>query len=61
MGGSLLAIGSAPALHVLGLMKGTMKEGEGYTFTLHFRWMPAILLGFFASIATLYMINSGHF
>ena len=61
VGGSLLAIGSAPALHVLGLMKGTMKEGEGYTFTLHFRWMPAILLGFFASIATLYMINSGHF
>ncbi|MGZ4969933.1 MAG: sodium:proton antiporter NhaD [Methylobacter sp.] len=61
VGGSLLAIGSAPALHVLGLMKGNMKEGEGYTFTLHLRWMPAILLGFFASIATLFLINGGQF
>jgi len=61
VGGSLLAIGSAPALHVLGLMKGHMKEGEGYTFTLHLRWMPAILLGFFASIATLFLINGGKF
>jgi Na+/H+ antiporter NhaD/arsenite permease-like protein len=61
VGGSLLAIGSAPGLHVLGLMKGNMKEGEGYTFTLHLRWMPAILLGFFASIATLFLINGGKF
>jgi Na+/H+ antiporter NhaD/arsenite permease-like protein len=61
VGGSLLAIGSAPGLHVLGLMKGTMKEGEGYTFTLHLRWMPVILLGFFASIATLFLMNGGHF
>jgi len=61
VGGSLLAIGSAPALHVLGLMKGTMKEGEGYTFTLHLRWMPVILLGFFASIVTLFFINGGKF
>jgi len=61
VGGSLLAIGSAPGLHVLGLMKGAMKEGEGYTFTLHLRWMPAILLGFFASIETLFLINGGKF
>lgn len=61
VGGSLLAIGSAPALHVLGLMKGNMKEGEGYTFTLHLCWMPAILLGFIASIGTLYIINGGTF
>jgi Na+/H+ antiporter NhaD/arsenite permease-like protein len=59
VGGSLLAIGSAPALHVLGLMKGHMKEGEGYTFTLHLRWMPVILLGFFASIGVLFLINGG--
>jgi Na+/H+ antiporter NhaD/arsenite permease-like protein len=59
VGGSLLAIGSAPALHVLGLMKGHMKEGEGYTFTLHLCWIPAILLGFFASIGTLFLINGG--
>ncbi|TRX01021.1 sodium:proton antiporter NhaD [Candidatus Methylobacter oryzae] len=61
VGGSLLAIGSAPALHVLGLMKGNMEEGEGYTFTMHLRWMPAILLGFFASIVTLFFINGGQF
>lgn len=61
VGGSLLAIGSAPALHVLGLMKGNMNEGEGYTFTLHLRWMPAILLGFIASIFSLYFINGGQF
>ncbi|EIC31280.1 sodium:proton antiporter NhaD [Methylomicrobium album] len=61
VGGSLLAIGSAPGLHVLGLMKGRMKEGEGYTFTLHLRWMPVILLGFFAGIFTLWLINGGKF
>jgi Na+/H+ antiporter NhaD/arsenite permease-like protein len=61
VGGSLLALGSAPGLHVLGLMKEHMKEGEGYTFTLHLRWMPAILLGYFASVATLYLINGGTF
>jgi Na+/H+ antiporter NhaD/arsenite permease-like protein len=61
VGGSLLAIGSAPGLHVLGLMKGNMREGEGYTFTLHLCWMPAILLGFFVSIGTLYLINGGTF
>jgi Na+/H+ antiporter NhaD/arsenite permease-like protein len=61
VGGSLLAIGSAPGLHVLGLMKGVMKEGEGYTFTFHLRWIPAILLGFFASIGTLFLINGGTF
>jgi Na+/H+ antiporter NhaD/arsenite permease-like protein len=61
VGGSLLAIGSAPALHVLGLMKGHLKEGEGYTFTLHLRWMPVILLGFFASVGALYLVNGGTF
>jgi len=61
VGGSLLALGSAPGLHVLGLMKEHLKEGEGYTFTLHLRWMPAILLGFFASVLTLYLLNGGNF
>ncbi len=61
VGGSLLAIGSAPGLHVLGIMKHVMKKGEGYTFTFHLRWMPAVLLGYFASIGTLYLINGGHF
>lgn len=61
VGGSLLAIGSAPALHVLGLMKGNVKEGEGYTFTMHLKWSPVILLGFFASILALYIQNGGAF
>jgi len=61
VGGSLLAIGSAPGLHVLGLMKGVMKEGQGYTFTFHLRWMPAVLAGFFASIGSLWLINGGSF
>jgi Na+/H+ antiporter NhaD/arsenite permease-like protein len=55
VGGSLLAIGSAPALHLLGLVK------EGYNFTFHLRWMPAILLGFFLSIGTLFLMNAGSF
>ncbi|MGD0960997.1 MAG: sodium:proton antiporter NhaD [Methylomonas sp.] len=61
VGGSLLAIGSAPGLHVLGLMKSVMKEGEGYTFTFHLRWMPAVLAGFAASIGVLYLLNGGTF
>ncbi|MGZ8218514.1 sodium:proton antiporter NhaD [Methylomagnum sp.] len=61
VGGSLLAIGSAPGLRALGLMKTHLKEGEGYTFTLHLRWMPVILLGFFASIGTLFLVNGGKF
>lgn len=59
VGGSLLAIGSAPGLHVLGLMKSNLKEGEGYTFTFHLRWMPAVLLGFAASIGTVFLMNGG--
>jgi Na+/H+ antiporter NhaD/arsenite permease-like protein len=55
VGGSLLAIGSAPALHLLGLVK------EGYNFTFHLRWMPAILLGFFLSIGVLFLMNPGSF
>ncbi|WNV06294.1 sodium:proton antiporter NhaD [Candidatus Methylospira mobilis] len=55
VGGSLLAIGSAPALHLLGLVK------EGYNFTFHLRWMPAILLGFFLSVGALFLLNPGSF
>jgi len=61
VGGSLLAIGSAPALHVLGLMKGNVKQGEGYTFSMHLKWSPVILLGFFASILALYLQNGSTF
>lgn len=59
VGGSLLAIGSAPGLHVLGLMKERLPQGQGYTFTLHLLWAPAILLGFFASVLTLGLLKGG--
>jgi Na+/H+ antiporter NhaD/arsenite permease-like protein len=55
VGGSLLAIGSAPGVALLGQIK------EGYTFVFHMRWMPVILLGYFASIAVHFWINARYF
>jgi len=55
VGGSLLAIGSAPGVGLLGQIK------EGYTFGYHMRWMPVILLGYAASIAVHFWINSHYF
>ena len=55
VGGSLLAIGSAPGVALLGQIK------EGYTFVFHIRWMPVILLGYFASIAVHFWINARYF
>jgi Na+/H+ antiporter NhaD/arsenite permease-like protein len=55
VGGSLLAIGSAPGVALLGQIR------EGYTFAFHMRWMPVILLGYFASIAVHFWINSRYF
>ncbi|MDD5460792.1 MAG: sodium:proton antiporter NhaD [Methylococcales bacterium] len=55
VGGSLLAIGSAPGVGLLGQIK------EGYTFAYHMRWMPVILLGYFASIAVHFWINARYF
>ncbi|MDD2722649.1 MAG: sodium:proton antiporter NhaD [Methylovulum sp.] len=55
VGGSLLAIGSAPGVGMLGHIKGH------YTFTAHLRWMPMILLGYFASVAVHFWINARYF
>lgn len=55
VGGSLLAIGSAPDVGILGHIKGY------YTFTAHLRWLPVILLGYFASIAVHFWINARYF
>lgn len=55
VGGSLLAIGSAPGVGLLGQIK------EGYTFGYHMRWMPVILLGYTASIYVHFWINSSYF
>ncbi len=54
VGGSLLAIGSAPGVALLGQIKG-------YTFAYHMRWMPIILLGYFASVAVHFWINARYF
>jgi Na+/H+ antiporter NhaD/arsenite permease-like protein len=54
VGGSLLAIGSAPGVGLLGQIKD-------YTFGCHMRWMPVILLGYFASIAVHFWLNSAYF
>lgn len=55
VGGSLLAIGSAPGVGMLGYIKGD------YTFTGHMRWLPVILIGYFASIAVHFWLNGDAF
>ncbi|MEQ1528877.1 MAG: sodium:proton antiporter NhaD, partial [Methylococcales bacterium] len=45
VGGSLLAVGSAAGVGLMGQAKGI------YTFTSHLRWMPAIAVGYAGSIA----------
>ena len=55
VGGSLLAIGSAAGVGLMGKMKGA------YSFSAHLKWMPVILIGFFGSIATHFLINSHYF
>lgn len=55
VGGSLLAIGSAPGIGLLGLAKGQ------YTFSSHMKWFPVILLGYFASIGVHFLVNARFF
>jgi Na+/H+ antiporter NhaD/arsenite permease-like protein len=55
VGGSLLAIGSAPGIGLLGQAKGQ------YTFSSHMKWLPAILLGYFAAIGVHFLVNAGSF
>ena len=55
VGGSLLAIGSGPGVGMLGYMKGY------YTFASHMRWMPVILIGYFASIVIHFWLNGEYF
>lgn len=55
VGGSLLAIGSAAGVALLG-------QGRGYyNFFSHLRWTPAIALGLAASIATHFWLNAAAF
>ena len=55
VGGSLLAIGSAAGVALLGQTRGL------YSFVSHLKWTPVIALGYAASIATHFFINSRFF
>ncbi|MCE9785972.1 sodium:proton antiporter, partial [Shewanella algae] len=53
--GSLLSIGSAAGVALMGLARGL------YTFGAHLRWTPVIALGYVASILVHLWINSSTF
>jgi len=55
VGGSMLAVGSAAGVGLMGQTKGL------YTFTSHLKCTPAIMLGFFASIWAHFLINGRFF
>jgi Na+/H+ antiporter NhaD/arsenite permease-like protein len=52
VGGSLLSIGSAAGVALMGQARGK------YTFFGHLKWSPVIALGYIASIYTHFFINS---
>lgn len=51
VGGSMLSIGSAAGVALMGQARGK------YTFFSHLKWTPVIVLGYFASIGAHYLIN----
>ena len=55
VGGSLLSIGSAAGVALMGQARGK------YTFFGHLRWMPAIALGYAASIMVHFWVNAAYF
>jgi Na+/H+ antiporter NhaD/arsenite permease-like protein len=52
VGGSLLSIGSAAGVALMGTARGT------YTFGAHLKWTPIVALGYAASIYAHIFINS---
>ena len=52
VGGSLLSIGSAAGVALMGQSRGV------YTFVSHLKWMPVIALGYAGSILTHLWLNS---
>jgi Na+/H+ antiporter NhaD/arsenite permease-like protein len=52
VGGSLLSIGSAAGVGLMGTARGK------YTFGAHLKWMPVILAGYIASILAHLWINA---
>jgi Na+/H+ antiporter NhaD/arsenite permease-like protein len=55
VGGSMLSIGSAAGVAVMGQARGV------YTFMAHLKWSWAILLGYIASIWVHLFINARFF
>jgi Na+/H+ antiporter NhaD/arsenite permease-like protein len=55
VGGSLLSIGSAAGVALMGLAQ------DRYTFMSHLRWTWAVALGYAASIAVHMVINAAKF
>ncbi len=55
VGGSMLSIGSAAGVALMGQARGK------YTFFGHMKWTPVIALGYAASIATHMWINESYF
>ena len=55
VGGSLLSIGSAAGVAIMGQARGI------YTFGFHIKWLPIIALGYVASILTHLWWNAGMF
>ncbi len=55
VGGSLLSIGSAAGVALMGQARGK------YTFFGHLRWTPVIALGYAASIQVHMWVNAAHF
>ncbi|GGX98367.1 sodium:proton antiporter NhaD [Litchfieldella qijiaojingensis] len=55
VGGSLLSVGSAAGVAVMGQARGS------YTFMGHLKWSPIILLGYVASILTHLWLNAESF
>jgi Na+/H+ antiporter NhaD/arsenite permease-like protein len=52
VGGSLLSIGSAAGVGLMGQARGV------YTFFGHLKWTPAIALGYAASIVAHFWVNA---
>ena len=55
VGGSLLSVGSAAGVALMGQARGQ------YTFFSHLKWSWAVALGYAASIAVHFAINAHHF
>jgi NhaD family Na+/H+ antiporter len=55
VGGSMLSIGSAAGVALMGQARGM------YTFFGHIKWLPAIALGYAASIYVHFLVNSSTF